>query len=123
MNITPHFSAKELECPCCHVATMDTIFMDKLEKLRVAYGSPITINSGFRCPKHNKDVGGAPASYHMQGKAADIAVPNKTARYKLVKLALEIGFGGIEISSVHLHVDNRPGDPVMIILDRAWTQL
>lgn len=123
MNITTHFSAKELECPCCHVATMDTAFMDKLEKLRVAYGNPITINSGFRCAKHNRDVGGAPASYHMQGKAVDIKVNTKKQRYDLVKLALQLGFTGCEISPAHIHLDNRPGDPVMIILDRAWVQL
>lgn len=123
-QLTNHFSAAELDCPHCGKCVMQPAFMAKLEQLRVAYGKPITINSGYRCPEHNKAVGGAPKSYHMQGRAADIAVPNKSERYKLVKIAMQLGFAGIEISKAHLHVDNRDqAEAVMIILDNSWNQL
>lgn len=123
-QLTKHFSTVEMDCPHCGKCNMQPEFMAKLEQLRVAYGKPITINSGYRCPEHNKAVGGAPNSFHMQGRAADIAVPNKAERYKLVKIAMQLGFSGIEISSVHLHVDNRDqADAVMIILDSNWQQL
>lgn len=43
-----------------------------LEPLRVAYGKPITITSGYRCEKLNKAVGGVSTSAHLRGYAADI---------------------------------------------------
>lgn len=123
-QLTAHFTSEEMACPHCKQSKMQPEFMAKLEQLRVAYGKPITINSGYRCPEHNKKVGGAPNSYHMQGRAVDIAVPNKAERYKLVKIAMQLGFGGCEISPKHLHVDNRDqADAVMIILDESWKQL
>ena len=36
-------------------------------------GVPLTINSGYRSPSHNKKVGGVTNSYHVQGKASDLA--------------------------------------------------
>lgn len=43
-----------------------------LEPARRKLGKPIIVNSGFRCPLHNGRVGGATASQHMKGEAADI---------------------------------------------------
>lgn len=45
-----------------------------LEKVRKKYG-PLTINSGYRCSKHNRTVGGSPNSQHMQGFSADVKLP------------------------------------------------
>ena len=45
-----------------------------LEPLRRLYGQPIRINSGYRCPKLNKLVGGVPNSWHQVGNAADIHI-------------------------------------------------
>ncbi len=49
-------------------ALMDNI----LDPLREAYGKPIIVNSGYRCPKLNKAVGGVANSQHLTGQAADI---------------------------------------------------
>ena len=38
-----------------------------LDPLREAWGSPIIINSGYRCPILNKAVGGSKTSSHMSG--------------------------------------------------------
>lgn len=43
-----------------------------LDPLRAAYGAPICVNSGFRCPKLNAAVGGVPTSAHLRGYAADL---------------------------------------------------
>ena len=43
-----------------------------LQPLRDALGCPIIINSGYRCPQVNKQVGGVANSQHMSGCAADI---------------------------------------------------
>ena len=43
-----------------------------LDPLREAYGKPIRVTSGYRCPQLNDAVGGNPTSDHQAGRAADI---------------------------------------------------
>ena len=43
-----------------------------LDPAREALGKPIVVNSGYRCPKHNAEVGGVKNSQHMKGEAADV---------------------------------------------------
>lgn len=43
-----------------------------LQPLREAYGKPIIVTSGYRCPELNVKVGGAKNSQHSKGQAADI---------------------------------------------------
>ena len=43
-----------------------------LDPLREAYGKPIRVSSGYRCPQLNRLVGGSLNSQHMRGEAADI---------------------------------------------------
>lgn len=43
-----------------------------LDPLRLAWGRPIVVTSGYRCPKLNKKIGGATNSQHLYGQAADI---------------------------------------------------
>lgn len=54
-----------------------------LNELREAWGGPIRVSSGYRCPKLNKIVKGSSTSVHMKGWAADtIPVNGKMAEYK-----------------------------------------
>ena len=48
-----------------------------LQPLREAYGKPIHINSGYRCPELNKAVGGVATSQHQKGEAADLSIDGK----------------------------------------------
>ena len=50
------------------------------------YGKPITVNSGYRCPKLNDAVGGAKNSQHMRGEAADITAGSKMENKRLFEL-------------------------------------
>lgn len=43
-----------------------------LDPIRESWGKPLYINSGYRCPKLNKAVGGVSNSQHLYGEAADI---------------------------------------------------
>lgn len=43
-----------------------------LDPAREKLGKPITVNSGFRCTKHNAGVGGVANSQHLRGEAVDL---------------------------------------------------
>ena len=43
-----------------------------LDPIRAAWGKPIVVNSGYRCPELNRCIGGATNSQHTKGQAADI---------------------------------------------------
>lgn len=53
---------------------LQTLIEELLDPIRVAWGGPITVNSGYRCPALNKAVGGVATSQHQKGEAADITV-------------------------------------------------
>ena len=60
-----------------------------LQPLRDIYGRPIVVNSGYRCPKLNKAVGGSKTSQHTKGQAADITAGNKAENKELFNLVLD----------------------------------
>lgn len=87
-----------------------------LDPLREAYGKPIKVNSGYRCPELNKAVGGSKMSDHMKGCAADIVgTPNTKAEnkrlFELVK-SLDLPFDQLidEKNSSWVHVSYREGN-------------
>lgn len=45
-----------------------------LENIRKSCGFPIVVNSAYRTPKVNAQVGGVVNSLHLSGRAADITV-------------------------------------------------
>ena len=116
-QLTEHFNYDEkwVRCPCCNRIKIIPIFflhMELLEKLRVKFGKPITITSGYRCPEHNKEVGGAPNSWHLLF-ATDITptfiVADGDLRI-LYDMAQEVGFTGIGryTDKNIIHLDMRP---------------
>lgn len=63
-----------------------------LEPVRERLGKPIMVNSGFRCPVHNRAVGGATGSQHVKGEAADVRFQD--SRFKVQDLAKAIVANG-----------------------------
>lgn len=43
----------------------------RLNKFRAEYGNPMYVNSGYRTPEHNAEIGGAPGSSHTTCQACD----------------------------------------------------
>ena len=81
-----------------------------LDPLREAYGRPIRVNSGYRCPKLNTLVGGTPNSQHMRGEAADIqpVVGNEADLPELARILIENGkFDQLIIYPTFIHVSYR----------------
>jgi len=99
-----HFSRKELECPCCGECHMDDGFLDHLEMARIIAGVPFPINSGYRCPKHNKEVGSSSRN-HVDGKAVDICCLNSYNRARILAGLFQAGFRRIGIHGRYIHAD------------------
>lgn len=59
-QITENFSLREFQCPCCHTVMLHPKLAASLQKLREAWGKPVTVTSGYRCARHNAEVGGVP---------------------------------------------------------------
>ena len=104
-----HFSQAEMCCPCCAVNLCQQSLLDALEAFRAIAGKPVIVTSGYRCPEHNKAVGGAKNSQHTQGLAADIKVTGLTAA-QLEAIARQVpaihGIGRNDHRGF-LHVDTR----------------
>ena len=78
-----------------------------LDPLREAYGRPIHVNSGYRCPRLNHLVGGSPNSQHMRGEAADISpvIGNEADLPELARLLIDNGkFDQLIIYPTFIHV-------------------
>lgn len=106
-DLTKNFSWSEFECKCglCGEYSMDIQFVNRLQRMREAYGRGITISSGFRCKLHNELIGGVSTSSHLKGVAADISYAGSRDRHDLILAALEAGFSRIGIAESYIHVD------------------
>ena len=114
MQITEHFTTDEVKCPCCdRIKVVPGFFrhMEKLEEMRQELGFAIIINSGYRCPEHNVEVGGSVESWHMLF-ATDVR-PSWGEGFEhrlkaMYKVALSQKWGGIGYYTNFLHLDMRP---------------
>lgn len=88
-----------------------------LDPLREAWGGPITVTSGYRCPLLNKAVGGVPTSLHVRGEAADITTGNEVDNARLFHMIIDMGLpfdqlifekGDIHTGPAWIHVSHRP---------------
>lgn len=105
--MSKHFKHKEFRCKCCGAVEVDPFLFLKLETVREKYGKPMIVNSGFRCEKHNEEVGGKPSSAHLTGEAADIKCTNSRDRFNLIQSAVDAGFKRIGLDSKRgfIHMD------------------
>ena len=103
------------------VAHMEELIRDLLDPLRAAYGMPIRITSGFRCPELNKAVKGSDTSVHMKGWAADTQVGGSFSKYRDFVVSWvrsnNIAFGQILIEKnakgerwLHIAIRNNAGE-------------
>ena len=126
----PNFGPVEMACKCgCGYGTrpgeISEDLLDHLELLRVEVGEPIYVESGARCLRHNKAIGGVNGSAHSPlpkrpaCTAADIRLGYVYGpyRFRLLGAAYRVGFTGIGIARSFIHVDRDHVKP----RPAAWT--
>ena len=79
MKLSKNFSKSEFECRCMCEMPKEVLnnvqkLANQLQIIRNKVNVPITINSAYRCPKHNSIINGAKSSQHLQAKASDIVI-------------------------------------------------
>lgn len=118
----PNFTRDEFVCKQTGECEMHPEFMDRLQRLRTAYGKPMSISSGFRSKRHSiEDIKSEPGE-HTTGRACDVAVFGDDA-YRLLLLAMMHGFDRIGVyqkgaaHSRHLHLGDNPYFPT----PRVWS--
>lgn len=122
---SPHLSWAELRCkdgtpyPDAfltdgRLATLATLY----EQVRALLGhQPLTITSAYRTPAHNRKIGGAPDSQHLQGRAIDFKHPTllPSQVVTLLKQAKAAGalplLGGLGAYRTFTHIDTRQPPP------------
>lgn len=118
-----HFPREEFLCPCCGQEDMDPHFVRRMDAGREATGFPWVVTSGWRCERHNAEVGGHPNSYHVLGLAADVALSHfRASQFLNYVFRPDPGFEkrrfpGIGINQKgkgrFVHIDDGP--------ERVWT--
>jgi hypothetical protein len=105
----PNFSPAEIACRGTGQIKLHPEALDKLQALRDRLGKPLIVRSAYRSPEHNRAVGGAPRSKHMDGTAFDIAMTNHDPAAFEAE-AREVGFLGFGFypRSGFIHIDLGP---------------
>jgi len=104
-QLTPNFRLKEFHSKDgadMPVAVYDNIKLlaEELQKIRDVNELPITINSGYRSPQHNADIGGASNSYHMKGMAADFNIKGVSPNVVREIIEYQINLGKVKQGGV-----------------------
>lgn len=113
-KLSENFNSSEFDCHgsgCCSETIINPKLVEYVQKIRDHFGKSITVTSGYRCPVHNKRIGGATGSRHSKGDAADIVVSGVAPR-EVAKYAESIGIKGIGLYETNAdghftHVDTR----------------
>lgn len=110
-TLYPNFGEDEFQCKHTGRCEMVPEFMARLQRLRTAYGRPMTVTSGYRHPSHPIEAAKDKPGAHSTGRAVDIAVQGADA-LRLIVLAAEAGFTGIGVQQKgggrFIHLDDLP---------------
>lgn len=115
MNSSKYFSEDVLACSCCGYIPEEGIaeeLLDFLDALQDEIEEPLEVVSCARCVNYNKEIGGHKNSYHVQGIAVDIAVPESMTIDEFADICEECDGNGqkglvLKIEEGIIHIDFR----------------
>ena len=119
-RISENFSYREFEASAiadkkgiCNVIpssevknAIEALVLNVLQPLRDNWGKPLHINSGYRCPELNREVGGKPTSQHLSGQAADVAC-DKPVELARLAAAMCLPYDQMIIYPTFVHISHR----------------
>ena len=97
--------ANRFACPCCGKNWMDPRWEALLKKIEARVDERLDVTSGFRCEKHNREVGGSKTSSHLTGLAVDMDCGRSRLRYQIIAAAIELGINRIGVGKAVMHLD------------------
>jgi hypothetical protein len=118
-QLSKNFNIREFRCKCYsgHSIKNDTVLDAKLQELTdKIHAKSVTISSGHRCQKHDRNVGGSGYGPHVDGYAADCCFWDENGKPISTKLiscvAQDMGFMGIanitwDYAWIHLDMKGR----------------
>lgn len=88
------------------VENLRELVTDVLDPIRIEWGQPIVVNSGYRSVELNVKIRGALTSAHMVGRAADVRLVSWSTKsitdlFKLIQAMTKAGL--IEVDQVILY--------------------
>lgn len=113
-QLSKNLNSTEFDCQghgCCNQTRINSKLVDYVQQICDHFNRPVTISSGYRCPTHNRAVGGATGSRHSVGDAADIIIQGISPA-EVAKYAESIGIKGIGLYETSadghfVHIDTR----------------
>jgi hypothetical protein len=135
-----HLSWPELACkdsahtPYPHEwrETRAVVLAGAFEEIRAVVGAPLLILSAYRTPEHNRSVGGARNSQHVQGRALDVRPPTGMTVARLYEVIRAIAgredslINGVGRYPTFVHFDVRePREDGRLTVwsgSKAWTE-
>lgn len=112
---TNNFKTSEFACKHCGENKIVQEVIDMAQIIRDELGVPVRVNSGYRCPEHNKNSRGVKNSKHIFGHAADLSCSlGAKAMYEAIrKLHKEgklpmLGYCIRYATFCHVDIDKRP---------------
>ena len=90
--------------------------MRKANRAREIADIPFNVTSGFRCLKHNRQIGST-SDNHTRGFAMDVMANNSRQRFIILEALIKAGFKRIGIHKTFIHFDDNPdGTPEVLWL-------
>lgn len=93
-------------------ANLDLLVDKLLDPIREAWGKSIIVNSGYRCPRLNRQLNGSSTSDHMNGLAADITTGTRDSNKLLFELILTLNLDYDQLINEQnykwIHISFRP---------------
>ena len=107
--LSTHFKVREFACrDGSDVILVAPRLVMVLESIRTRFNAAVRINSGYRTPQYNAQVGGSAHSQHCYRTAADITVAGQTPE-AVAAYARRImpDWGGVGVYQTFTHIDVR----------------
>ncbi|MEA3280601.1 MAG: D-Ala-D-Ala carboxypeptidase family metallohydrolase [Thermodesulfobacteriota bacterium] len=84
---------------------MNDRFMQKANLARKIANIPFYVVSGFRCWKHNKEIGST-SDNHPLGVAMDVQATTSRQRFIIIDALIKAGFNRIGVHKTFIHFDD-----------------